>query len=127
MPIKIRDKAGNVIYTYSAANTLVNANLAGVSLVDADFSQDKCGYAFYVDGADFSNSDLRGANFSGNNLEVSDFSEADLRGANFSGAILSGTCFYGADLRGATGDNGNPITKNYLSTRKANFDGRTIF
>lgn len=55
-----------------------------------------------LSGAVFSASDLRGANFSNVNLENAVFSGCDLRGANLRGANLKGAKFKGADLRTST-------------------------
>jgi len=69
-----------------------------------------------LDGADFSEADLSGANFTGlearagqgtlttrggNDLLSCDFSRATLRGADFTNANLTFSKFVGADLRGA--------------------------
>jgi uncharacterized protein YjbI with pentapeptide repeats len=50
---------------------------------------------------DFSNQNLRGHSFNGQNLEGANFSHADIRGANFTNAYLRGANFSYADIRGA--------------------------
>lgn len=54
-----------------------------------------------VENCGYSGADLRGRDFSGQNLKGCDYSGADLKGADFSGANLQGTDFSGANLQGA--------------------------
>ena len=49
-----------------------------------------------LDRVDFSNADLRNAEFRGVSLVAADFSGADLRGASFFGCDLREGCFKGA-------------------------------
>jgi len=49
-------------------------------------------------GQDFSGQELRAAEFSNANLELTDFSEADVRGAIFSGSVATEANFHGADF-----------------------------
>lgn len=49
-------------------------------------------------GRDFSEQELRAAEFSNANLELTDFSYADLRGAIFSGSVATDANFQGADF-----------------------------
>ncbi len=54
-----------------------------------------------VSGKRFVASDLRGHDFSGQDLAGAVFSSSDLRSANFTNANLAGAIFTGSDLRGA--------------------------
>ena len=49
-------------------------------------------------GQDFSGQELRAAEFSNANLELTDFSHADVRGAIFSGSVATEADFHGADF-----------------------------
>ena len=49
-------------------------------------------------GKDFSGQELRAAEFSNANLELTDFSHADVRGAIFSGSVATKANFHGADF-----------------------------
>jgi uncharacterized protein YjbI with pentapeptide repeats len=51
--------------------------------------------------------DLRGVDWSGENLMNSDFSQVDLSGANLTGANLSGSILNGAQINGANLDSAN--------------------
>lgn len=52
-------------------------------------------------GHDFSGQNLRAAEFSNSNLEAADFSNANARGAVFSASVLTQTNMHGANLRDA--------------------------
>jgi uncharacterized protein YjbI with pentapeptide repeats len=49
-------------------------------------------------GKDFSGQEMRAAEFSNANLELTDFSGADVRGAIFSGSVATEANFHGADF-----------------------------
>lgn len=52
-------------------------------------------------GADFTGANLQGTNFAGVDLTGANFEGANLQGVNFAGAILTGANFEGANLQGA--------------------------
>ncbi len=76
-----------------------------------------------IDG-DFSNADLRGANFARVNLSNADFIGADLRGADLSAADLSGAKCIGANLRDAKLVNARLVNSNFRNADLSSADLR---
>ena len=81
---------------------------SGAECPGADFSGEDLGEIDQTmhgsegrDAADFSEANLRGANFSDSSLIGVDFTGADLRDANLRGASLQRSFLYKADLSGA--------------------------
>ncbi len=74
---------------------LTNATLAGVIAVKTDFSE------AVMRGCKLVRAHIRGANFTGTNLQDADFAQADTREACFRGAVISGANFDYTDLAGA--------------------------
>ena len=112
----MRDDA-HVMFAYPTNFRNVNmeqALLNYLTIDEADFS--RCyGFGAVIDGCRFQNSkwvdaylreskmrgiDLRGADFTGANLQYVDFTGADLRGANLTGADLYMTDFTEANMEG---------------------------
>lgn len=75
--------------------SLDRANLAGLEMVDADFSR------LSMAEVNFSGADLRGANFRGVNLRAAVFRDALLAGACFDNSSIRHTVFDGAVLSDA--------------------------
>ena len=90
----------------SPAN-LVASNLAGASLIEANFKAANLFRANLIGanllGADFTGASLREANLLGANLFGADLSNADLTGANLFGANLEGTWFDAGTILDCTG------------------------
>lgn len=68
--------------------------------------------------ADFSGADLQGADFSNSNVKACSFSGADLRGANFTKAALDDADFSGAKLGGANFDRATFYAKIFTKNEK---------
>jgi uncharacterized protein YjbI with pentapeptide repeats len=88
--VDIRNKLGQVIFTYAGQETLWfdSADLKGVHLKDAE-----------LEGANFSSADLSEACLEGSDLYWAIFFEARLQHTNLAFAPLKGCDFKKADLR----------------------------
>ncbi|MDR2975257.1 MAG: pentapeptide repeat-containing protein, partial [Propionibacteriaceae bacterium] len=76
----------------------------------------------------FAASDLRNADFRGQQLADSSFAGSSMRGADFTGAILTGSSFKASDLRGVIFNQAN-LTDAKLTTaslRDAQFEGANL-
>ena len=68
----------------------------------------------------FASMDLRGIDFSGQNLSEANFKDADLEGAIFEGTVLVGTNFEGANLKNADFSCANAWSANFNCSKCKN-------
>lgn len=79
-----------------AGERLDGAKLAGLTLIDVDWFADTV-----LLGADLTDANVDGANFSNADLRKASLDDASARGTTFTNAELEGASLSGADLRGA--------------------------